>query len=62
VIHAVAPVWKGGGAGERALLEGAYRSALRLAREHDCKSIAFPAIGTGIYGYPLGEAPEIAVR
>ena len=62
VIHAVGPVWWGGGAGEAALLASAYRSSLRLAEEHGLDSIAFPAISTGIYGYPLAEATAIAVR
>ena len=61
VIHAVGPVWRGGGSGEAALLESAYRSALLLAEEHGLRSIAFPAISTGIYGYPLGEATDVAV-
>ncbi|HET9358182.1 MAG TPA: O-acetyl-ADP-ribose deacetylase [Vicinamibacterales bacterium] len=61
VIHAVGPVWRGGNAGEAALLAAAYRSSLALAREHQLASIAFPAISTGIFGYPLREATEIAV-
>jgi len=62
VIHAVGPVWHGGASGEPELLARAYRAALRLARDHGCSSIAFPAISTGIYGYPLDAATEIAVR
>ena len=62
VIHAVGPVWRGGAAGEAELLASAYRSALRLADEHGLRSIAFPAISTGIYGYPLGQATDVAVR
>jgi O-acetyl-ADP-ribose deacetylase (regulator of RNase III) len=62
VIHAVGPVWQGGGAGEAELLASAYRAALVLARDYGCRSIALPAISTGIYGYPLEEATEIAVR
>ena len=62
VIHAVGPIWQGGGSGEPAMLEGAYRASLVLARDHGCTSIAFPAIGTGIYNYPLREATEVAVR
>ena len=62
VIHAVGPIWQGGGGGEPAMLEGAYRASLVLARDHGCTSIAFPAIGTGIYNYPLREATEVAVR
>jgi O-acetyl-ADP-ribose deacetylase (regulator of RNase III) len=61
VIHAVGPVWRGGGEGEAPLLASAYRSALRLAAEHGVRSIAFPAISTGIYGYPLDQATSIAV-
>jgi len=61
VIHAVGPVWEGGGAGEAELLAGAYRSALRLAGEQGLRSIAFPAISTGIYGYPLRDAAKVAV-
>jgi len=60
-IHAVGPVWRGGNAGERELLAQAYRSALTLARAERLGSIAFPAISTGIYGYPLREATAIAV-
>ncbi|MFZ5791490.1 MAG: O-acetyl-ADP-ribose deacetylase [Pseudomonadota bacterium] len=62
VIHAVGPVWQGGASGEPALLAGAYRASMRLAARHKLRSIAFPAISTGIYGYPLKRATEIAVR
>jgi O-acetyl-ADP-ribose deacetylase (regulator of RNase III) len=61
VIHAVGPVWRGGGHGEPELLASAYRAALGLAREHGLRSVAFPAIATGIYGYPLDEATAVAV-
>jgi O-acetyl-ADP-ribose deacetylase (regulator of RNase III) len=61
VIHAVGPVWQGGSAGEPDLLAGAYRSALRLAEANRLQSVAFPAISTGIYGYPLAPATGIAV-
>lgn len=61
VIHAVGPVWRGGAAGEAALLRGAYQSAMRLAAREGLRSIAFPAISTGIYGYPLPLATEVAV-
>jgi len=61
VIHAVGPVWHGGGENEAELLASAYRSAMRLADQHALSSIAFPAISTGIYGYPLGQATKIAV-
>jgi O-acetyl-ADP-ribose deacetylase (regulator of RNase III) len=62
VIHAVGPVWRGGNAGEAALLASAYQSAMKLAAAHRLRSIAFPAISTGIYGYPLELATEIAVK
>jgi O-acetyl-ADP-ribose deacetylase (regulator of RNase III) len=62
VFHAVGPVWNGGGHDEDKLLAGCYRRALELAREHGAKSIAFPAISTGIYGFPAGRAARIAVR
>jgi O-acetyl-ADP-ribose deacetylase (regulator of RNase III) len=62
VIHAVGPVWHGGNAGEDVLLAGCYRRALELAAAHDCHSIAFPAISTGIYGFPAERAAGIAVR
>ena len=61
VIHAVGPVWHGGRAGEADLLAGAYRASLALCREHGLESVAFPAISTGIYGYPLAAATAIAV-
>jgi O-acetyl-ADP-ribose deacetylase (regulator of RNase III) len=62
VIHAVGPVWRGGGAGEADLLASAYRSCLELARRHGLRSIAFPAISTGIFGFPRDRACDIAVR
>jgi O-acetyl-ADP-ribose deacetylase (regulator of RNase III) len=61
VVHTVGPVWHGGTAGEPALLAAAYRNSLALAREHDLASIAFPAISTGVYGYPGRDAARIAV-
>ena len=62
VIHTVGPVWHGGKRGEPELLANCYRNSLALAERHGLKSIAFPAISTGVYGYPLGPATEIAVR
>lgn len=62
VIHTVGPVWKGGEQGEPELLANAYRNSLRLAVEHGLKSIAFPSISTGAYGYPVEEAARNAVR
>src|SRR5690606_7336151 len=56
VLHAVGPVWKGGRQGEPELLRSAYRRCLELAVENGCKSIALPAISTGIYGYPMDRA------
>jgi len=61
VIHAVGPIWRGGQAHEDELLAGAYRASVALARGEQLKSIAFPAISTGIYGYPLREATKVAV-
>ena len=61
VIHAVGPVWKGGVAQEAEQLAGCYRESLRLAHEAGAASIAFPAISTGIYGFPLEAATAIAV-
>ena len=61
VIHAVGPVWQGGSAREAERLAGAYRASLTLARNHSLRSIAFPAISTGIFGYPLERATDVAV-
>ncbi|GKY87791.1 O-acetyl-ADP-ribose deacetylase [Sinisalibacter aestuarii] len=62
VIHTVGPVWRGGGAGEAELLAACYRQSLTLAEAAGCRSIAFPAISTGVYGYPVEAAARIAVR
>jgi O-acetyl-ADP-ribose deacetylase (regulator of RNase III) len=62
VIHAVGPVWRGGKAGEAELLAGTHRRSLELAVEHDCQSVAFPAISTGVYGYPLDQASRVALQ
>ena len=61
VIHTVGPVWRGGKFGEEGLLASAYRSSLELALGHSLKTLAFPAISTGVYGFPAGLAAEIAV-
>ena len=61
VIHAVGPVWQGGGQGEAALLQSCYGRALALAVEAGARSVAFSAISTGVYGYPKDEAARIAI-
>jgi O-acetyl-ADP-ribose deacetylase (regulator of RNase III) len=62
VIHTVGPVWNGGGRNEPELLTSCYRSCFAIAREKRLKTLAFPAISCGIYGYPIEQAVEIAVR
>lgn len=61
VIHTVGPVWHGGDRGEAELLESAYRRCFEVAHQHGLKSIAFPAISAGVYGYPMREAATIAL-
>ncbi len=61
IIHTVGPVWRDGHHGEPELLAACYRNALSLARQHAVRSIAFPAISTGVYGYPKPQAADIAV-
>ena len=61
MIHAVGPIWRGGGEGEEDALAGAYRRSLELAREAGLASIAFPSISTGVYGFPLERAAPIAL-
>jgi O-acetyl-ADP-ribose deacetylase len=62
VIHTVGPVWSGGRRGAAELLASCYRRCFALAREHELRTLAFPAISCGVYGYPIEEAVEIAVR
>ena len=62
VIHAVGPVWHGGTKKEPELLADTYRKSLELAKGHDCKTVAFPAISTGVYGYPKEEAAKVAIE
>jgi len=62
VIHTVGPVYRDGNHGEPALLASCHRTALELARDNDCASVAFPAISCGVYHYPMDQAAEIALR
>ena len=62
VIHTVGPVWKGGTKGEPALLESAYRESLARAAEHGLRTISFPSVSTGIYGYPVKDAAPVALK
>ena len=62
VIHSVGPVWQGGNQGERDLLASCYSHSLSLARHHGLRRVAFPAISTGLYGYPRAQAAKVAAR
>ncbi|WP_304131632.1 O-acetyl-ADP-ribose deacetylase [Ignavibacterium album] len=62
IIHTVGPIWQGGTANEDQLLANCYQNSLKLAVENQIKTIAFPAISTGVYGFPLDRATEIAIR
>jgi O-acetyl-ADP-ribose deacetylase (regulator of RNase III) len=62
VIHTTGPIWRGGGRGERELLAGCYRKSISLAGASALKTIAFPNIGTGVYGYPKREAARVALE
>jgi O-acetyl-ADP-ribose deacetylase (regulator of RNase III) len=61
VIHTVGPIWRGGGRGEAELLASCYRECMALAKAHGLRTLAFPAISCGVYGYPLDRAARIAV-
>jgi len=61
IIHTVGPIWHGGNQGEPGLLKGAYENSFLLAKKYNLKTIAFPAISTGVYGYPIEEATKIAL-
>jgi len=62
VIHTVGPVWRSGDSGEASLLANAYRNSLKLAVEHSCRTVVFPTISTGAYGYPKQDAAHVAVK
>lgn len=62
VIHTVGPIWSGGKSGEEKLLENAYKNSLKLAEDLNCQTISFPAISTGVYGYPKEEAAKVVCK
>ena len=62
VIHTVGPVYRDGAQGEAELLASCYRASLELAARHGCRTVAFPAVSCGVYGYPLDEAADISIR
>ena len=62
VIHTVGPIWYGGGHGEAELLASCYRSSLQTALDHDVRSVAFPSVSTGVYGYPVAQAAAVALQ
>ena len=62
VIHTVGPVYRDGAQGEAELLASCYRASLELAARHGCRTVAFPAVSCGVYGYPLDEAADVSIR